>query len=853
MQADAETIRDALHAWPEPEDESHALAPAAGDSMLRAMAVDSNPVDILATEQRYSGQPQSDEEVLADAAVKVSTPTVSPGKGLLSARQLGQRLVGTRLSVWWEDDEAWYDGTVAEYSHALGQHLIRYDDGEQTQEALDTCRWKRLTAQASNVRKRPAPAGSEEPPLPTAPEAARQHCRYCFRQIERAGGLTMHERFCHKRPSSAGPATQPAPASAVAALAVSTPGVVAETLAAGRGRGRGRGRGGASSPGRSRAGKAKPAAPRAPVPLPSTAVSPFSCELDDDATTALLLVWQFARVFAPHVHAGFVPPSLRELESALLSSAPLGGSAQIDSAPIDGEHSHLRGTQDGTQDGAKDGTQDGVQDSAQSSAQDSALGELHAILLERLLPMEDAAFAPPPAPAPETEAAAAAGKGRQIEGFPAGWMYLERAYAHGKYKIYFDPHGKRFNTKSAARDALEQLGARSDAASVRNGGQHATSLAAAADGSAAPDSSVTPMIVEGGAQAHDAQAQDAQAHDAQAHDAEVEAAADALPGIGVRCLRDALPLLRESRTLVWPELLRLAVCQWKADAELISQSSTAVRRTDLSVVTVEPPDEALLELAAYLAHSEYPSASPSLKARALHALCERALCAPTSLPSDCVEELERLGRERSQAAAALRLAQQEAAALGPVEGVTSRQQQLARSAVEEAVSLAEEELSAVQSEEAERSASLRDAIRLRNLGKDRQGVHMQGFQPAVAARAARAARSLFLARSLFPTALCSGRVPAYKRASIGCLTSLRRREAPLASPPPLPPLQLPPPTATATAPIAPPLSTAPPVAAARLAAARQAHLGPARSSSASMAAAAGAWLRMWQSLWPCSA
>ena len=68
-----------------------------------------------------------------------------------SARQLGDSLVGTRLSVWWEDDEAWYDGTVRGFSDALGEHLIRYDDGEQRQEALDTCRWKRLTATSASA------------------------------------------------------------------------------------------------------------------------------------------------------------------------------------------------------------------------------------------------------------------------------------------------------------------------------------------------------------------------------------------------------------------------------------------------------------------------------------------------------------------------------------------------------------------------------------------------------------------------------------------------------------------------------------------------------------------------------
>ena len=56
-----------------------------------------------------------------------------------SARELGHSLVGSRVTVWWEEDEAWYSGTVRAYSDALGEHLVCYDDGEQQQEALDEC------------------------------------------------------------------------------------------------------------------------------------------------------------------------------------------------------------------------------------------------------------------------------------------------------------------------------------------------------------------------------------------------------------------------------------------------------------------------------------------------------------------------------------------------------------------------------------------------------------------------------------------------------------------------------------------------------------------------------------------
>jgi hypothetical protein len=57
-----------------------------------------------------------------------------------SATQLGRSLVGLRVSVWWEEDEAWYDGTVRDFDQVQGEHLVLYDDGDQVCEALDDCR-----------------------------------------------------------------------------------------------------------------------------------------------------------------------------------------------------------------------------------------------------------------------------------------------------------------------------------------------------------------------------------------------------------------------------------------------------------------------------------------------------------------------------------------------------------------------------------------------------------------------------------------------------------------------------------------------------------------------------------------
>ena len=48
----------------------------------------------------------------------------------------GKGLVGERISVFWEDDAAWYSGSIREYTEATETHLVVYDDGDQRHEEL---------------------------------------------------------------------------------------------------------------------------------------------------------------------------------------------------------------------------------------------------------------------------------------------------------------------------------------------------------------------------------------------------------------------------------------------------------------------------------------------------------------------------------------------------------------------------------------------------------------------------------------------------------------------------------------------------------------------------------------------
>jgi hypothetical protein len=70
----------------------------------------------------------------------------------------GASLVGSAVSVYWDDDRAWYVGTVKEFDRVSGWHTVAYDDGEQRSEPLnDPCLlWMAKTAQPA-LPKRPAP------------------------------------------------------------------------------------------------------------------------------------------------------------------------------------------------------------------------------------------------------------------------------------------------------------------------------------------------------------------------------------------------------------------------------------------------------------------------------------------------------------------------------------------------------------------------------------------------------------------------------------------------------------------------------------------------------------------------
>ncbi|KAF5838282.1 hypothetical protein DUNSADRAFT_3078 [Dunaliella salina] len=71
------------------------------------------------------------------------------GSAKKSARAAGpgEELLGTRITVWWPLDEAWYKGTVKQWDGKQGKHQVAYDDGEVEWVTLGTEKWRTLSGE----------------------------------------------------------------------------------------------------------------------------------------------------------------------------------------------------------------------------------------------------------------------------------------------------------------------------------------------------------------------------------------------------------------------------------------------------------------------------------------------------------------------------------------------------------------------------------------------------------------------------------------------------------------------------------------------------------------------------------
>jgi len=84
---------------------------------------------------------------------------------------------GTRLSVFWEDEEppTWFDGCVIGFGLAKGHH-IRYDDGDWRWEKLEHVRWKPIESAPAMATDAPV-AKREAPEVVAIPSEAQAGVR----------------------------------------------------------------------------------------------------------------------------------------------------------------------------------------------------------------------------------------------------------------------------------------------------------------------------------------------------------------------------------------------------------------------------------------------------------------------------------------------------------------------------------------------------------------------------------------------------------------------------------------------------------------------------------------------------
>lgn len=71
---------------------------------------------------------------------------------------------GTRISVYWDEERCWYDGTVRDYDDCTSRHLVVYDDGDQRHECLQApLLWKELPQSHAAPKRVAKPAKAAAP------------------------------------------------------------------------------------------------------------------------------------------------------------------------------------------------------------------------------------------------------------------------------------------------------------------------------------------------------------------------------------------------------------------------------------------------------------------------------------------------------------------------------------------------------------------------------------------------------------------------------------------------------------------------------------------------------------------
>ena len=100
-------------------------------------------------------------------------------------------LVGRRLRLWWDGEQAWFDGQIDRYDPRDRKTLVLYDDGDSHWERLDKERWQLLgedLGEAKEVKRQEAEAEGAHAPDETlfkpasSPPSGAQLKRQCRQQ-----------------------------------------------------------------------------------------------------------------------------------------------------------------------------------------------------------------------------------------------------------------------------------------------------------------------------------------------------------------------------------------------------------------------------------------------------------------------------------------------------------------------------------------------------------------------------------------------------------------------------------------------------------------------------------------------
>ncbi|PWA68316.1 phospholipase-like protein [Artemisia annua] len=113
--------------------------------VLKNYADQLNP-DIPDMTVRCCLQSESEEKSLAIVETPLPSKSVTTVNGKrkkqIQSAEHGENLVGSRIKVWWPEDNTYYEGTVKSFASRSKKHKVWYDDGDKELIDLKTQKWE---------------------------------------------------------------------------------------------------------------------------------------------------------------------------------------------------------------------------------------------------------------------------------------------------------------------------------------------------------------------------------------------------------------------------------------------------------------------------------------------------------------------------------------------------------------------------------------------------------------------------------------------------------------------------------------------------------------------------------------